>query len=200
MTDRVQPGTEIDEEVWKEFREEVARRRGGTRGHIRNELENALRAYSQAGDATPGQIDARLQRIEAAVGVAPTDGGSTASEAQDTHTDDSETERLDERPRAKASRSKTIQWLVQCVNDWDSARDDELPRERVISLVKDEYEFRSDTAKMYVERVIDHFDMVEHPTAGKSIMVTKERRDEINAALAEEEIEEMAQAEQVKHD
>jgi type I site-specific restriction endonuclease len=86
------------------------------------------------------------------------------------------------------------------VNNWDSARDDELPRQRLVALVKDEYQFRSDTAKMYVERVIDHFDMVEHPVAGEEIMVTEERRDEINALRAEEEADELAQAEAVTDD
>lgn len=191
MTERVQPGAEIDSEVWQEFREEVIRRRGGTRGHLRNELENALRAYIQAGDATPSEIDARLQRIEAAVGAAPTDGGSIASDDEHTHTDDSEHDVLDERPRPKSNREKKNRWLAQRVRDafGGGEQPEQISRDDLIGLVKDEYQFRSDTSKSYVSGLIDHFGFVEHPRTSEVLVTEKVRRE-----MLEAEAEEKAQA------
>jgi len=57
-----QPGTQVDESLWQEFRRDVADRRGGVRGHLRHELENAIREYIEASKG--GDINDRLRRIE----------------------------------------------------------------------------------------------------------------------------------------
>jgi hypothetical protein len=179
VTDTVQPGTEVDAALWKQFRDEVERRRGGTRGHLRTELENAIRGYIHGGDATPADIDDRLQRIEAAVGAAPTDGGSpTLPERKDTHTREPTPT---ERPPSNTATEKKVTWLAECVLDREVPQTRDLmtvPRATLREVVKDEYGFRSDTAKRYVERLVDHFGLVDHPTAD-AILVTPEKRDEL---------------------
>lgn len=57
-----QPGTQVDESLWQQFRRDVADRRGGVRGHLRHELENAIREYIEASKG--GDINDRLRRIE----------------------------------------------------------------------------------------------------------------------------------------
>lgn len=64
MTDQntTQPGTRISASLWNEFREDIKERRGGTRGHMRTELENAIRSYIQASKG--GDLEDRIRRIE----------------------------------------------------------------------------------------------------------------------------------------
>lgn len=57
-----QPGTRIDEDVWQAFRNEVKRKRDGVRGHLRSELENALREYVEGSKG--GDTNDRLRRLE----------------------------------------------------------------------------------------------------------------------------------------
>ncbi len=192
MSDEVQPGTKVDADLWRAFREEVNRRRGGTRGHLRNELEQALRAYIQAGDATPADIDARLQRIEAAVGAAPTDGGATVSDAEDTHThrhrDPPRHDSIDERPHVKASRDDKVAWLVGCVIDEFTADFAQISKSSLRDIVKDEYGFRSDTAQEYVDELIDHFELVTHPQHD-ALLVSNDKRRSIIAQDADETLD-----------
>ena len=183
VSDTVQPGTEVDAALWKQFREEVKRRRGGTRGHLRNELENAIRGYIHGGDATPGDIDERLQRIEAAVGAAPTDGGTHApSEQEHTHTREPTP---DTKPPSNTATEKKVAWLAKCVRDEHAGDFQEVARPKLVSVVKDEYGFRSDTAKRYVERLVDHFGLVDHPQ-NDTVLVTEDRREELIAQRREE--------------
>lgn len=58
----IQPGVRINESLWREFREDIQQRRGGVRGHLRTELENAIRSYLEASKG--GDINDRLRRIE----------------------------------------------------------------------------------------------------------------------------------------
>lgn len=57
-----QPGVRIDASLWNEFREDIKQRRGAVRGHLRTELENAIRSYIEASKG--GDITDRLRRIE----------------------------------------------------------------------------------------------------------------------------------------
>lgn len=195
MSDTVQPGTEVDEAVWEQFRQEVERRRGGTRGHIRNELERALRAYNQGGDATLDDIDARLQRIEAEVGAAPTDGGeaATSSETADTHTDITAVD-MQEKPDPKSTRDRKVAYLAGCVQDYTCDDFETISESDIADIIRDEYGFRSDTAKTYLEDLVDHFDLVDHPLMPDSpLLVTESKRDTILQAEAEKEAEDQMQ-------
>jgi len=188
VSDGVQPGTEVDEDIWKAFREEVKRRRGGVRGHIRTELENALRDYIHGGDTTPADIDQRLQRIEAAVGAAGTDGGTDTFEQQEHTHAPPET-----KPSANAPSEKKLRYLAECVRDnYGSGSGDveEIPKASLREVVKDEYGFRSDTAKRYVQQLIDHFGLVDHPTADP-LVCTPQRREKIIEEQAEQDLSEL---------
>lgn len=166
MSDEVQPGVKIDEGLWREFRENVKERKGGVRGHLRTEVENAIREYIRT-DTTPTEqrIENRLSRIEQAVGAATTDGGThTVDEPDHTHAPTDDT--LDEKPPANAPTDKKVQWLAQCVFDEAGNSSGDLPQVSGYALrqiVKDEYGFRRDTAKRYVDELIDYFEFVEHP-------------------------------------
>lgn len=58
----VQPGTEIDAQLWKQFRNDVQDRRGRVNGVLASELENAIREYVEASHG--GDTIDRLERIE----------------------------------------------------------------------------------------------------------------------------------------
>jgi len=59
---RTQPGVRVNSALWEEFRQDVAERRGGTRGHMKTELENAIRNYIEASKG--GDLEDRIRRIE----------------------------------------------------------------------------------------------------------------------------------------
>jgi len=180
VSDGVQPGTEVDRDLWERFREDVKRRKGGVRGHIRTELENALRAYIHGGEATPVEVNARLQRIEAELGIAPADGGIDApSAAEDTHTRQPVP---DEKPSANAATEKKVRWLANrfvAERDFDADGTADLPKSALRAFVREAYGFRRDTAKRYVSELIDHFDLRESPLPESDLLVTASRYDEL---------------------
>ena len=192
MSDSVQPGTEVDGELWQRFREEVKRRRGGIRGHLRTEMENALRAYIDGGDATPEQVNRRLARIEAAVGVEATDGGTDTSEpTKCTHTPDQAHDLPDERPHPQSASEKKVAWLAECVHQEENGGKGKITmvHEDVIrDVVKDEYSFTADTARRYHDEVVDYFDLVEHPF-NDVLYVTEAKREELIENRREQERE-----------
>lgn len=190
MSDSVQPGTEVDAELWQRFREEVEARRGGVRGHLRNELENALRGYIDGGDATPADINRRLARIEAAVEVEATDGGLDTSESSRcTHTPIQAEDVPDERPHPQSASEKKVAWLAECVHQEENGGKGKITmvHEDVIrDVVKDEYSFTADTARRYHDEVVNYFDLVEHPF-NDVLYVTEEKREELIENRREQE-------------
>lgn len=176
MSDGVQPGTTVDADLWERFREEVRRRRGGVRGHLRTELETALNAYIQGGEPTPSEIEARLQRIEAAVGAASADGGTDTFDAE-IHTHAPELT-VDEKPPANAATEKKVAYLAACVRDEYGETFGSIKRAELIEIVKTEYGFRSDTARRYVDQLIEHFDLREHIKTDE-ILVTQEEYEKM---------------------
>jgi hypothetical protein len=64
-----QVGVRVDEGLWQSFRDDVKRRNGAVKGHLRSELEAAIREYMEAshgGDANDKltRIETRLDEIE----------------------------------------------------------------------------------------------------------------------------------------
>jgi len=57
-----QPGTMLNRSLWEEFRQDVKERHGIVRGHLRHELENAIREYINASEG--GDTHDRLRRLE----------------------------------------------------------------------------------------------------------------------------------------
>lgn len=181
MSDSVQPGTEIDAELWRQFREEVEARRGGVRGHLRNELENALRAYIRSGGATPAELNERLARIEAAVGVEATDGGTDPSQPRK-HTETPGTQ-IDDKPHGKTSTQRKVAWLAGRLLDHEGVDDPEswaTAKPTIFQLVKDEYRFTDEKCEEYVGNVIDHLDLVAHPENDVVVMTEAKRTEYIN--------------------
>jgi len=180
VSDDVQPGTKIDADVWEQFREEVRERHGVVRGHLKTELENALRQYSGDAGAADTDVERRLARIEAAVGVGATDGGAATSEpAGDTHTPNGVPE---EKPHKNTDTKKKIAWLAaeyrrQYGND-NLTLEKALPH-LVKKLIESEYGFADeDRTDKYAEKVLDELDMVEHPEYDHKY-IPEERRGEI---------------------
>lgn len=197
MTDKVQPGVRIDAALWEEFRENINERKGGVRGHLQTELENAIQDYINHGteQTVEGQLrefNERLYRIEETVGTTATDGaGDTFGASSHTHAPSRVS--VDGKPSANAATEKKVAYLADCLLTVE-----ETTREQLVSLsidsirdvVKDEYGFRSDTARRYVEELIDWFDLREHPRAD-GIYVT----DEQYRTLTEQELDDLDEAE-----
>lgn len=57
-----QIGVKIDEKLWQQFREDVSDRKGRVRGHLKTEVETALREYINASGG--GDTHDRLRRLE----------------------------------------------------------------------------------------------------------------------------------------
>lgn len=202
MSDGVQPGTLVDEQLWQQFRHAVEENKGGVRGHLRSELETALRLYiNNDADVSAVQVNQRLARIESELGVAGTNGGTDALEAGE-HTHAPSEPELDGKPAANASTDKKVAYLAECILDQEVPHErefDEIARSVLVDTVKDEYGFRSDTAKRYVELLVDHFGLREHPKVD-AILVTDERYAELVDAerertkqQAESELEDLDQ-------
>lgn len=66
----------------------------------------------------------------------------------------------------------------------------EAPADALREVVKDEYSFRSDTAKRYVDRLEEFFGLVDHPEADP-LLVTPERREELLEKYASDTLEDL---------
>ena len=176
MPETKQPGTEIDAALWERFREDVERRHGSVRNHLRDDLETAIREYLRAPDeATPSQLDERLQRIEAAVGAAPTDGG-TPEPAEHTHTPQS-------KPGDKSSRSKKVEYLINQKYDRDGGS---LTPDTIEADVKEMYGFGDRTAPKYVQLVVDKLGAKRHPN-NQNLIVWGEMEERIKQNIEADE-------------
>jgi len=176
MTDKKQVGIRIDADLKRQFKEDVERRRGRWQGVAGEELENAIRQYLAAPDgardgASGVDLDTRLARIEAAVGVNATDGGT------DTQTDPIHAPAPSERPDSTAATEKKVTWLAGCVKSDLGADFTEVPRWKLKDMVADEYGFKDETESRYVDKLVEYFGLVEHPSA--DLLVTPERREEV---------------------
>lgn len=178
VSNRVQIGVEVDAEVWQRFRQDVQDRHGKVRGVLGDEVETALR--ERLGEEMMPEIKQlrdQLSRIERSVGAAATDGGTdTSGGSSYTHAPS----RLDvtEKPPAPAATEKKVAYLAQEINDDHGGGFDEVHRSVLRDAVNDEYGFRRDTAKRYVERLIDHFDLYDHPMVD-GLLVTQQRYQEL---------------------
>lgn len=199
MTDRVQPGTLVDEQLWQQFRNAVIQRHGSWRGHGRDALETAMRLYiADDSEMSAVQVNRRLGRIESELGIASADGGVDSFDAEGhTHAPSGYDPETDGKPSANASTDKKVQYLAARVEDDLSENFEEIPRTKLRDTVKDEYAFRKDTAKRYVERLVDHFELVDHPTHD-GILISPEKREELIEQRREElEVEADAELDEV---
>jgi len=186
MSGKKQVGLRVDENLYRQFKEDVKDRRGRWNGVAGEELEKAMREYLTGPYGDSGNdIHDRLARIEEAVGIEATDGGAdTVSPPEHTHTPT-------ERPDPQTATSKKVEWLAKCLENRTTENFEEVPRWKIKDVVVDEYGFRADTAKRYVEELIDHFGLVDHPTA--DLLVTPDRREQILAERRDELSEEASE-------
>jgi hypothetical protein len=191
VSDRTQIGPTVDAALWREFRENVKDRKGHTRGALGDELENAIREYIRDGSTpTERRIEKRIARIEQAVGAAPTDGGVDAFDSEE-HTHAPSRLDVTEKPSANAATDKKVAYLTECVEEKATEDPDELPRKLLVETVKEEYGFRSDTAKRYVEHLVEEFGLVAHPEID-GMLVSAEKKDTL-VEQRREEIKEQAE-------
>jgi hypothetical protein len=190
MTDGVQPGVRIDPVLWEEFREFVKSKNGAVRGHLQTEVETALRNHIHHGsEQSVGQqlteLNERMYRMEQSIGTVGTDGGDTVSPDPHTHAPS----RLDvsEKPASNCATEKKLTYLAGCVkSEYGIAADKPcmIPRSELATVVKSEYGFRRDTAKRYVEQLIDHFDLRDHPNPQFDQLVSEPKyRDLVDEQL-----------------
>lgn len=194
MPERTQIGPEVDKKLWKRFRENIKERKGTVRGNLGQELENAIREYISGDPDTPSRrIDARLARIEDELGISATDGGGEGAHTSDAdpHTHARRavyTTDLD-KPAPNTSTDKKIDYLEQCIVERTDIRPDMpglLPRSMIVEIVRDEYGFRRDTAKRYVEQLIERFGLRDHPKSGYDTLVTQPKYDDLIAEMREQ--------------
>ena len=57
-----QIGVRVNKQLWNEFRQDVRDRRGGIRGHLKTEVNNALRSYIEGSKG--GDLTDRVRRLE----------------------------------------------------------------------------------------------------------------------------------------
>jgi hypothetical protein len=186
MSDRVQPGAKVDAALWERFRDAVRERHGGVRGHLRSELETALKLYiGDDAEVSSVHVNQRLARIESELGIAEADGGTDTFDADEhTHTPSGYDPETDAKPGANAAIEKKVQYLAAEIGT-DCPM---IPRKQLQTLVKDEYGFRKDTAKRYVDRLIEHFNLVDHPSAEADVLVSEQRRRELLEQEADEQL------------
>lgn len=178
LSERVQIGVEVDAAVWQRFRNDVQDRHGKVRGVLGDEVETALR--ERLGEETMPeirQLQDQLTRIEHHVGAAATDGG-TDTENPDSHTHAPSRLDVDEKPPAPAATEKKVAYLAGQIEADHNGGFAEIHRKVLRKTVKEEYGFRRDTAKRYVKRLIDHFDLHDHPM-NDGLLVTTERYQQL---------------------
>jgi len=198
MSDRTQIGPAVDADLWRRFREDVKARKGQVRGVLGDELETAIRQYLRDEPSpTEQRIDARLARLEDAIGVTSADGGTdTRDAAGHTHAPSRIDDAREEKPGANAATEKKVVYLAERVLEQEVPQSREIQqvaRDRLREVVKDEYGFRRDTAKRYVAELVDHFDLHEHPYADGILVseseyqeIVEQRREDIEAEVTDQ--------------
>jgi hypothetical protein len=180
VSDEVQPGVRIDSGIWQRFREDINARKGSVRGHLRTELEAAIQQYlDDHSDPTLERIEAKMDYLAAELDADISDA-PTPSTSDNTHTREQPTP--DEKPAPNAATEKKVRWLAAELLDKEVPNTRELQqvaRSSLVDLVKDRYGFRSDTAKRYVDELIEHFGLRDHPIAGSDVLVSQAEYERI---------------------
>lgn len=111
---QTQPGVRVNEQLWKEFRQDVRDRHGRVKGHVGTELERAIREYINASKG--GDTHDRLRRIEQRLDELAENQASGSEQSSDGRTD---------------SVSKTTENRISEIMDDIRDRADELDTKRV---------------------------------------------------------------------
>jgi len=190
--DRTQP-TSIDAEEYERFRQFVQDVHGSLRGNLSTEIENARREYrtSYYGEDRLLKIEEDLATVKQMVAEAESDGGTTATVADDPSPTPSEPEstraRRSERPAPNQPRGAKIDYLLAALlADVPMTRDYGMTtRDRIRELVETEYNFAEDTVTSYVETIVDRLGAEPHPEKDH-VVAWGERYDEMIDALRQD--------------
>jgi BMFP domain-containing protein YqiC len=194
MSDRKQP-TPIDADEYDRFVNFVRDVHDGTRGHLRKEIENALRDYRESyyeGDDRLLRIEDDVASIKALLADVEGDGGTPALRVPDadarTHAyadSDGDADPVqagdpDGKPPANASRTQKVAWLAAQITG-----DPVISPGDLRDLIRDEYGFQDRTVDDYVDLIIDELDAERHPIHGKTL-VWADRLDEAQQQAEEQ--------------
>lgn len=153
--------TRIEKDEYLRFKQWVQDVHGTTRGHLKTEIENALREYRQPDNTSEPihRIEQDIATIKAQLADAESDGGVAPTHPnEDTHTHTPNTG--GSKPNPNAPRQKKVEWVIDQNYDRDGGT---LTADVVIDDVKSEFSFEDRTAKKYVQDVIDELGAKEHP-------------------------------------
>ena len=190
MSEKVQVGLRVDADLYERWKQAVTERCGRWKGAGGQELERMMRediaaVSGEHDEIGPAALDDRLARIEAAVGVEATDGGTDPSQPrEDTHTPSGGTDDVPAtKPDPKGPSEAKVAWLADRYRQEYGTDDgdiykilDGLLRE----LIDEEYAFNDDVAARYVDKVITYYGFVQHPLPEDDHKyVSQQRYDEI---------------------
>jgi hypothetical protein len=190
----IQP-TRIDREEYERFKRYVEEVHGGTRGHLKKELENALRDYRQPDD---GQ--GKLARIENDVATlismvdearikGELDGGTTEPAPSQSQ---SAPPRGNSKPEINRPRNEKIEYMIDELLDQTGATRDsgEVPKSEIDNIIQTEYNFKPETVAEYKEQIVSSLQANEHPRHGQTV-AWGNRYDDIVDELREKADDEM---------
>ena len=193
MKDQTIQPTRISKEEYTRFKQFVQDTHGTTRGHLKTEIENALREYRQpeSNRDALARIEDDVATIKAAVATTEADGGSvvhTPSERQTTRA---------RKPASNQPRSEKVAYLItellENVAASTADRDGgQLSYKELQRAIESEYNFSDDILAEYQEMIIDELGAEPHPKHGQTIAWGTELRriyDEIREER-ETEVEE----------
>jgi len=194
MGNKKKQPTPIDEQTYERFKNYVKDVHGHTRGHLKTEIENALRDYMQS-DASTKQLTRIEDDVATIVSMmakrekSDSDGGSdtpTVSESESTRARD-----LD-KPRANQPRKDKLDYLLtKLLRDNPCDRQSgELPKSDFTEIIQTEYDFSEGTVDEYKSKLISRLDAKEHPRHGVTV-AWGERYSDIVDDLREKADEEM---------
>lgn len=141
-----QIGVRVNAELWRSFRQDVQDRHGGIRGHLKHEVESALREYMDASHG--GDVNDRLTRIESEL---QTIRGTLVE---------------DEEKKERTDVSATVENRLDKIRETIEREADGSPKvhEQVVELAIKQHAGKSDpTLRQYKRLLTEEEDLFEHP-------------------------------------
>lgn len=186
-SEKTQP-TRIDADEYARFKQYVQDVHGTTRGHLKTEIENALREY-RADDGAPEQltrIEQDLATVKALVAEGEGDGGATVPDG-DVHTHTRNTDETGAgKPAANAPRREKVDYIVASILN---SYGEQIMVGDVRSEVQSEYNFGDRTldeiVPMVVDALDDHDRTMRHPN-NQDIIGLSEEQVEMFQRVAED--------------
>jgi len=146
-----QIGVKVDNALWRRFREDVKARNGGIRGHLKHEVENALREYINASEG--GDTHDRLTRIESEL-------ESIRGAVEDI-----------DQTKKRSGLSKTVENRLESITETieDEAGDAPRVHEQVIEMaIKNHAGQSKPTLRQYKQLLQDEGEAFEDPRSNQS--------------------------------